>query len=126
MLNLDNAKRNADASGTPVPSKTPAQRNEESSQLLEKKNATATIFFEPPYSAPLAPYDMELVKRFRLHDKLIASDSVWGSKTKQNKGDGNTPTRFMKGERETNGGKAKKSSNESLSLHEKRARFAER
>lgn len=126
MLNLDNADGNVDASDTPVSSKTPAQRDEESSQLLAKKNATAATFFEPPYSAPLAPYDMELVKRFRLHDKLIASDSVWGSNSKQNKGDMNTSTRFMNGERENAAGKAKKSSNESPGLHEKRARFAER
>lgn len=125
MLNLDNSDGNADASENPASSKTPAQRDEESSQLLAKKNAAAAVFFEPPYSAPLAPYDMELVKKFRLHDNLIASDSVWSGNSKQNKRDVNT-TRFINSERESDAGKAKKSSNESLSLHEKRARFAER
>lgn len=123
MLNLDNSDGNADASERAASSKTPAQRDEESSQLLAKKNAAAAVFFEPPYSAPLAPYDMELVKKFRLHDNLIASESVWSGK--QNKRDMNT-TRFINSERESDAGKDKKSSNESLSLHEKRARFAER
>lgn len=125
MLNLDNADGDADTS---KPSKTVAQRDDESSQLLALKNSPA-VFIEPPYSAPLAPFDMELVKKFRIHDKLIARDSAVGrgkGNGKQNERDTNSTTLFMNNERESDAGKTIKSSNESLSLPEKRARFAER
>lgn len=126
MLNLDNADGDADTSKS---SKTVAQRDDESSQLLALKNSPA-VFIEPPYSAPLAPFDMELVKKFRIHDKLIARDSAAGrgnGRGKQNeRRDTTSTTLFMNNERESEAGKNIKSSNESLSLPEKRARFAER
>lgn len=122
MLNLDNADGDAE---TAKSSNTVAQRDEESSQLLALKNSAAA-FIEPPYSAPLAPFDMELVKKFRLHDKLIARDSASRGNGKQNERDIESMKLFMNSERESDAVKTRKSSNESLSLPEKRARFAER
>ncbi|KAH8406732.1 hypothetical protein KR222_008167 [Zaprionus bogoriensis] len=128
MLNLDKAEGGADALETPASSKTSGQREQEASQLLAKKNSEATALIEPPYSAPLAPYDMELVKRFRLQDQLIATDSVWGGKGKIVRGDEHMDAsmRFIHLERDLdNAGKTGESSSESLNLREKRTRFAE-
>ncbi|KAM8701344.1 hypothetical protein ACLKA7_000920, partial [Drosophila subpalustris] len=95
------------------------------SQLLA---TAAAVKVEPPYTAPLAPFDMELVKRVGLKGKLVASDSVWGDGPKRNNPDVDETRRFMNLERgdDADDTKPRMSSSESLSLLEKRAKFAER
>ncbi|KAH8326175.1 hypothetical protein KR067_002897 [Drosophila pandora] len=103
MLNLGNDK--VAAMDEPPPA-----NGEESFQLLER-NHEPTVPLQPPFTTPLAPFDMELMKRHGLQDRLAAkSDSIWGETKK-----------FM--ELERNSGQEELGS--SLSLSEKRARFAE-
>lgn len=125
MLNLDNADGDADELETPPPAPQPPNPPpiSESSQLLE-----AAVTIDPPYTAPLAPYDMELVKRVGLKGKLVASsDSIWGDdKANEKNPNVDATTRFMNLERgDKDADKPRMSSSESLSLHERRARFAE-
>ncbi|KAH8244662.1 hypothetical protein KR026_008008, partial [Drosophila bipectinata] len=103
MLNLGNDK-------VAAMEEPPPANGEESFQLLERSPAP-TVPLEPPFTTPLAPFDMELMKRHGLHERLAAkSDSIWGETKK-----------FM--ELERNSGQDELGS--SLSLAEKRARFAE-
>ncbi|XP_023034609.1 anoctamin-1 isoform X1 [Drosophila willistoni] len=106
MLNLDKSddddEHKLEAKLTSAPSSS-AQRPAQSEEDLEP--------LEPPYTAPLAPYDMEMIKRAGLTDKLINNESIFESA-------GDAMTRFIHQERAT-------SSNESLSLNDKRAHFAE-
>ncbi|XP_030373607.1 anoctamin-1 isoform X2 [Scaptodrosophila lebanonensis] len=141
MLNLDNATatgKGSDSSidddeATSMETLTVAENaaqepEEESSTLLaveaeDGKPATTMkpLDIEPPFSAPLAPYDMELMQRLGLGAKLAARESIWGGGP-SNGEDADPTTLFMQRER----GKAPKSaSNESLSLNDKRTRFAE-
>ncbi|XP_023177953.2 anoctamin-1 isoform X2 [Drosophila hydei] len=129
MLNLDSANtvRDADELETPptLPRPLP-QPDEESTQLLAEQSERPNVTIKPPYTAPLAPFDMELVKRAGLEGKLLPEQSIWGGVIKQNHDSNAEATaRFVDLERSGNVGKARKSSTESLSLHEKRARFAE-
>ncbi|XP_034487339.1 anoctamin-1 isoform X2 [Drosophila innubila] len=125
MLNLDNANGNSNELETNYSPQPPAQPANESSQLL---SPAASGEVEPPYTAPLAPYDMELVKRVGIKGKLVASESIWSDGLKRNNPhtDVDATTRFMNLERGDDATEATRmSSSESLNLHEKRARFAE-
>ncbi|KAH8318896.1 hypothetical protein KR074_011515 [Drosophila pseudoananassae] len=103
MLNLGNDK-------VAAMEEPPPANGEESFQLLERSPAP-TVPLEPPFTTPLAPFDVELMKRHGLHERLAAkSDSIWGETKK-----------FM--ELERNSGQDELGS--SLSLADKRARFAE-
>lgn len=129
MLNLDNANDGSDADELETPPtlpQPPPQPEEESAQLLAEQAKRPNATIQPPYSAPLAPYDMELVKRAGLKGKLLAKESIWGGAMKPDDRGAEATTRFVDLERGGEAGKARKSSAESLSLHEKRARFAER
>ncbi|XP_030556231.1 anoctamin-1 isoform X2 [Drosophila novamexicana] len=132
MLNLDNADAdgNADELETlpqlPLP---PPQPEEESLRLLAEQRKRTDAAIKPPYTAPLAPYDMELLQRVGLKGKLVAEDSIWGAgegkrRLREARGAA-AAARFVELERRGDAGKASNSSSESLSLHEKRARFAE-
>ncbi|XP_017873582.1 PREDICTED: anoctamin-1 isoform X3 [Drosophila arizonae] len=128
MLNLDNANDGSDADELETPPtlpQPPPQPEEESAQLLAEQAKRPNATIQPPYSAPLAPYDMELVKRAGLKGKLLAKESIWGGVMKPDDRGAEATTRFVDLERGGEAGKARKSSTESLSLHEKRARFAE-
>lgn len=130
MLNLDSANSVGDADELETPPTLPRplpQPDEESTQLLAKQSERPNVTIKPPYTAPLAPFDMELVKRAGLEGKLLPEQSIWGGVMKQDHDSNAEATaRFVDLERSGNVGKARKSSTESLSLHEKRARFAER
>ncbi|KRG01351.1 anoctamin-1 isoform X2 [Drosophila mojavensis] len=128
MLNLDNANDGGDADELETPPtlpQPPPQHEEESAQLLTEQAKRPNATIQPPYSAPLAPYDMELVNRAGLKGKLLAKESIWGGAMKPDDRGAEATTRFVDLERGGEAGKARKSSTESLSLHEKRARFAE-
>ncbi|XP_017969039.1 anoctamin-1 isoform X3 [Drosophila navojoa] len=128
MLNLDNANDGSDADEFQTPPTLPQPRpqpGEESAQVLAEQATRPNVSIQPPYSAPLAPYDMELVKRAGLQGKLLAKESIWGGAIKLDDRGAEATTRFVDLERGGEAGKARKSSTESLSLHEKRARFAE-
>lgn len=102
MLNLGSAKVGA------LEESPPLSTNDESFQLLERGSPPA-VPLEPPFSTPLAPFDMELMKRSGLHERLTANtESIWGGTQK-----------FMDQERIS-------ASRESLSSADKRARFAAR
>ncbi|XP_060647312.1 anoctamin-1 isoform X2 [Drosophila nasuta] len=136
MLNLANAGGDAAANGDGL--ETPPQQpqhSDESAQLLDEQNSkfaatAAKQELEPPYTAPLAPYDMELVKKVKLKGKLVASDSIWSEEPKSSSSnnkrnrrpDADASSSFMHHER---GEDVAKTSSESLDLHEKRSRFAE-
>lgn len=97
MLNLDNADADAETDGNTNELETnqpPAQPVNESSQLL-----LAAGKVEPPYTAPLAPFDMELVKQVSIKGKLVASDSIWGDGSNRNNPDVDATTVFMNSER---------------------------
>ncbi|KAH8278722.1 hypothetical protein KR018_007662 [Drosophila ironensis] len=104
MLNLGNAKVAA--------LEEPPPAGEESFQLLETSAPNAVpVPLEPPFSTPLAPFDMELMKRHNLHERLNQkTDSIWGQ-----------TGRFVELERSSE----QDERGSTLSLAEKRARFAE-
>ncbi|XP_015038405.1 anoctamin-1 isoform X1 [Drosophila pseudoobscura] len=112
MLNLDGAEE-----ASPPPP--------ESSQLLldEEKGTPAppASHLEPPFTTPLAPFDMELMQRIGLSDKLNGSGSLWEGRNR-GRGAADPTTDFMDQERDAASGENRKSSSESLS--DKRARFA--
>ncbi|XP_016961112.1 anoctamin-1 isoform X2 [Drosophila biarmipes] len=74
MLNLGSAKVSAleEAASPPPFSK------DESFQLLERSPPAAAL--EPPFTTPLAPFDMELMRRHNLHERLKGKDSFWGGR----------------------------------------------
>ncbi|KAH8256409.1 hypothetical protein KR032_006344 [Drosophila birchii] len=102
MLNLGSAKVAASEESPPL------STNDESFQLLER-SSPAVPLEAPPFTTPLAPFDMELMKRSGLHERLAPKESIWGSRGTQ---------RFVDQERIS-------ASRESLSVADKRARFAE-
>ncbi|XP_017084984.2 anoctamin-1 isoform X2 [Drosophila eugracilis] len=108
MLNLGNAKVAALEEATSPP---PFSKDE-SFQLLERgAPSPPSVHLEPPFTTPLAPFDMELMKRHNLHERLTGKESLWG-------GRGSGSQRFVDQERIS-------ASRESLSTADKRARFAE-
>ncbi|ALC47465.1 CG16718 [Drosophila busckii] len=123
MLNLDKT----DELETPSTSDVPPPASEEYVRLLGEQSRAPAAKLERPYSAPLAAFDMELVQRIGLKGKLKAGNSVWEEEDESELEctASEATSRFMDVERDGDAGKSKVSSSESLSLHEKRARFAE-
>ncbi|KAH8344426.1 hypothetical protein KR084_011364 [Drosophila pseudotakahashii] len=109
MLNLGNAKVAALEEATSPP---PFSKDE-SFQLLERSSSPPAAPLEPPFTTPLAPFDMELMKRHNLHERLTGKESFW-----RGRGSGSGSQRFVDQEKLS-------SSRESLSIADKRARFAE-
>ncbi|XP_036672677.3 anoctamin-1 isoform X1 [Drosophila suzukii] len=108
MLNLGNAKVSALEEATSPP---PFSKDE-SFQLLER--SPPALELEPPFTTPLAPFDMELMKRHNLHERLTGKDSFW-----RGRGSGGPGSqRFVDQEKLS-------ASRESLSMADRRARFAE-
>ncbi|XP_037729760.1 anoctamin-1 isoform X3 [Drosophila subpulchrella] len=107
MLNLGNAKVSALEEATSPP---PFSKDE-SFQLLER--SPPAVELEPPFTTPLAPFDMELMKRHNLHERLTGKDSFW-----RGRGSGPGSQRFVDQEKLS-------ASRESLSNADRRARFAE-
>ncbi|XP_017060819.1 anoctamin-1 isoform X2 [Drosophila ficusphila] len=105
MLNLGNAKVAAlEESSSPPPFS-----KDESFQLLERSTSLPPAPLEPPFTTPLAPFDLELMKRHKLHERLTGKESFWGGRGSQ---------RFVDQEKLT-------ASRESLSIAEKRGRLTE-
>lgn len=113
MLNLGSAKVGALEEATSPP---PFSKDE-SFQLLERSphspaiSPTTTVPLEPPFTTPLAPFDMELMKRHNLHERLMGKESFWRGR--------DTSQRFLDQEQLS-------ASRESHGAADKRARFAER
>ncbi|KMZ02607.1 anoctamin-1 isoform X2 [Drosophila simulans] len=112
MLNLGSAKVGALEEATSPP---PFSKDE-SYQLLERSphspaiSPTTTVPLEPPFTTPLAPFDMELMKRHNLHERLTGKESFWRGR--------DSSQRFLDQEQLS-------ASRESLGAADKRARFAE-
>jgi len=104
MLNLGSAKVGALEEATSPP---PFSKDE-SFQLLERSPHSPAI---SPSTTPLAPFDMELMKRHNLHERLTGKESFWRGR--------DTSQRFLDQEQLS-------ASRESLGAADKRARFAER
>uniref|UniRef100_A0A6P4EU05 Anoctamin n=2 Tax=Drosophila rhopaloa TaxID=1041015 RepID=A0A6P4EU05_DRORH len=79
MLNLGNAKV-ADLEEFPSP---PPFSKDESFQLLERSAPASVVPLEPPFTTPLAPFDMELMKRHNLHERLKGKENFWGGRGSQ-------------------------------------------
>ncbi|EDV98603.1 anoctamin-1 isoform X2 [Drosophila grimshawi] len=125
MLNLDNSGYAADALEMETAKSSASTQmlpasDEVSSRLSSEEQPAAQ--FEKPYSAPLAPYNEELLQRVGLGDRLVPKGSIWG-------GERDASRRLVRLERGDYGDDKSNirnsSSYEAINMHEKRARFAE-